>query len=148
MILYQKSIFQEKIPRWGFNNIYRVAFENCYRREQKFLRSTFFSRYADCQLGGVPRKCQHSVSMGGGSQNGPFQRQLICGWPLSLDKKKLYFGTRFYILTLLCRSAAPNCSASRKNSKSLMIVPPWIVLPVGKCQVYRFEFPKQYIVFI
>ena len=23
------------------------------------------SREADCQLGGVPRKCQHSVSMGG-----------------------------------------------------------------------------------
>ena len=32
----------------------------------KFFRSTFFSRYADCQLGG-------------GSQNGPFWRQLICG---------------------------------------------------------------------
>ena len=52
MILYLKSLFQEKIPRWGFDNIYRVAFENFYRGGQKFLRSTFFLRCADCQLGG------------------------------------------------------------------------------------------------
>ena len=46
------------------------------------------------------------------------------------------------------RSAAPNSSASRKNSKNPIIVPPWIVVPVGKCQVYRYEFPKPYTVYI
>ena len=65
MILYQKSIFQEKIPRWGFNNIYRVAFENFYRGGQKFLRSTFFSRYADCQLGGGSQENVSIVSAWG-----------------------------------------------------------------------------------
>ena len=35
------------------------------------------------------------------------------------------------------RSAAPNSSARRKNSKNLIIVPSLIVVPVGRCQVYR-----------
>ena len=55
MILYLKSLFQEKIPRWGFDNINRVAFKNCYRGGQKFLRSTFF-------------RGMLTVSQGGGSQ--------------------------------------------------------------------------------
>ena len=72
MILYQKSIFQEKIPRWGFDNIYRVAFENFYRGGQKFLRSTFFSRYADCQLGGGSQENVSIVSARGGPKMGLF----------------------------------------------------------------------------
>ena len=73
MILYQKSIFQEKIPRWGFNNIYRVAFEIFYRGGQKFLPSTFFSRYADCQLGGGGSQENVSImSAREGSKNGLF----------------------------------------------------------------------------
>ncbi len=47
-----KEAFQEKISRWGFDNFYRVAFKKISRGGEKFLRSTFFSRYADCQVGG------------------------------------------------------------------------------------------------
>ena len=68
MILHPKRLFQEKIPRWGFDNFYRVAFEKFYRGGQKFLRSTFFSRYADCQLGGGPKK----MSARGGPKMGFF----------------------------------------------------------------------------
>ena len=125
MILYQKSIFQEKIPRWGFNNIYRVAFENCYRGEQKFLRSTFFSRYADCQLGGVPRKCQHSVSMGGVPKWAFLASADMWMTPKPRPKETFFRNPILYSYSPVPnRSAAPNCSASRKNSKSLMIVPP------------------------
>ena len=66
MILYPKRLFQEKIPRWGFDNFYRVAFEKFYRGGQKFLRSTFFSRYADCQLGGGSQENVSIVSARGG----------------------------------------------------------------------------------
>ena len=47
-----KESFSRENLRWGFEKIYRVAFENFYGGGQKFLRLTFFSRYADCQLGG------------------------------------------------------------------------------------------------
>ena len=72
MILYLKSLFQEKIPRWGFDNIYRVAFENVYQGGQKFLRSTFFSRYADCQPGGGSQENVSIVSARGGPKMGLF----------------------------------------------------------------------------
>ena len=72
MILYPKRLFQEKIPRWGFDNFYRVAFEKFYRGGQKFLRSTFFSRYADCQLGGGSQENVSIVSARGGPKMGLF----------------------------------------------------------------------------
>ena len=72
MILYQMSLFQDKIPQWGFDNIYLVVFENFYRGGQKFLCSTFFYVCCLSARGGVPRKCQHSVSMGGGPKMGLF----------------------------------------------------------------------------
>ena len=46
------------------------------------------------------------------------------------------------------RSAASNNSATRKNPKKLIIVPPLIIVPLGKLKLYRYEFLTniQYII--
>ena len=51
-----KKLSQEKILRWGFENFNWAVFEIFYQKRPKFLHSTFFSRYADCQLGGGHKK--------------------------------------------------------------------------------------------
>ena len=40
------------------------------------------------------------------------------------------------------RSAALNSSATRNGHQKLIIVPPLIEVPLGKSQVYRYEFKK------
>ena len=41
------------------------------------------------------------------------------------------------------RSAALNSSATRNDPQKLIIVPPLIEVPLGKGQVYRYEFSKE-----
>ena len=57
-----KESFSRENYQMGLRQNLSSPFEIFYRGGLKLLRSTFFLRYADCQLGGVPRKCQHIVS--------------------------------------------------------------------------------------
>ena len=60
-----KEYFSRENSQMGLRQFLSSRVRKILSRGAKILAFDIFSRYADCQLGGVPRKCQHSVSMGG-----------------------------------------------------------------------------------
>ena len=144
-----KDSFSRENSQMGLQQYLSSRVRKLLSKGAKILAINIFFEVCWLSARGVPRKCQHSVSMGGVPKWAFLASADMWMTPKPRQKETFFRNQILYSYSPVPnRSAAPNCSASRKNYKSLMIVPPWIVLPVGKCQVYRFEFPKQYIVFI
>ena len=57
-----KKAFLRENSHMGLRQFLSSRVRKILSRGAKILAFDIFSRYADCQVGGVPRKCQHSVS--------------------------------------------------------------------------------------
>ena len=60
--LVSKGAYSSETSQMGLSKILSSRVRKLLSRGTKVLSFEIFSRYADCQLGGVPTKCQHSVS--------------------------------------------------------------------------------------
>ena len=68
-----KKAFLRENSQIGLRQFLSSRVQKILSRGAKILLSTFFSRYADCQLGGGSQENVSIVSArGGGPQNGPF----------------------------------------------------------------------------